>query len=92
MLPWLHGWCGTLPSPIADALGEGMIAHQVGDPQVFQIDHIVLAHQRERGLVVKVRALAPHMLVLLRALGHGLLPALQETGQKAPGLYYSNRS
>ncbi len=45
------------PARIADALGEVAVPYQVGDPQVFQIDGVVVPQQRQRGLVVEVGAL-----------------------------------
>ena len=42
------------PARIADALGEVTIPYHVGDPQIFEIDGVVLAQQRQRGLVVEV--------------------------------------
>ena len=65
MLPWLRGWHGTAPSPHRDALGEVVIPHHVGDPQIFEGDGVVVAYQMERGLVVEVGALALHRLMRL---------------------------
>src|SRR5258708_40289635 len=50
------------PARIADAFGEVVIADQVGDLQVFEIDRIVGSEQRERRLVVEVAALSLHLL------------------------------
>jgi hypothetical protein len=46
------------PARITDALGQVMIAYHVGNPQIFQVDGVVLPEQGERRLVVKVRPLA----------------------------------
>ena len=45
------------PPGIGDAPGEAAMPHQVGDPHVFVIDRVVVAHQGERRLVMKVLAL-----------------------------------
>jgi hypothetical protein len=37
------------PAGIADALGKVSVAHQIADLQIFEIDHVVLPQQRERG-------------------------------------------
>src|SRR5262249_18268927 len=46
------------------ALAEVAIAYQIGDPQVFQRDDIILAHQRQRRLVRKVPTLPLHLLMV----------------------------
>src|SRR5262249_24746901 len=53
------------PAGIADALAEMPIPHQIGDPQVFYIQPIVLAHQCQRRLVVEDAPLASYLMVLL---------------------------
>ncbi len=42
------------PTRIADALGEVVIPYHVGDPQVFEIDRVVLAQQCQRGFVMEI--------------------------------------
>src|SRR5262249_50734891 len=39
------------PARVRDGLGQVTVPHQVGDPQVFEIEHIILAYQPERRLV-----------------------------------------
>src|SRR5262249_14861229 len=46
------------PARIADALGEVVIPHHIRNPHIFKIDHVVLAQQGERGLVMEVATLA----------------------------------
>src|SRR5215467_12395153 len=59
----------------ADWFGGGTARH-VGDLQVFEIDHVIVAHQGVRRLVVTVAALPLGLLVLLGALPHHLPPSL----------------
>ena len=49
------------PARIMDALGEMVVLEHVGRLQVLVIDHVVVAHQRERRLVVEVLSLALHL-------------------------------
>ena len=51
---------------ISDALGEVMVPDHIADLQLFVIDHIVLAHNSERCLVMKVLPLAAYPLMCLR--------------------------
>src|SRR5581483_7827060 len=60
------------PARITDALGEMAVPYHVGDPQIFEIDGVVLAQQHERRLVVEVRALALHLLMRLAKAAHRL--------------------
>jgi hypothetical protein len=53
-----------------------VVLDQIGDLQVLVIDHIMLAHQCDRCLVVEVSSLATHRQMRLRQYGHGLSPAL----------------
>ena len=64
------------PARIADALAEATVPHQIGDPQVFQVDIVVLAQQGKRGLVVKVPALSSDFLMVLGQQSSGFLAAL----------------
>ncbi len=50
------------PACIRDAFGEVVVPHHIGDLQLFEIDHIVLTHEHERRLVVKITSLAFHVL------------------------------
>src|SRR5260370_5010117 len=50
-------------------------AAQVGRLDRFHVDHVVLTDQRERAGVMKVGALAPHMLMLFGEQLHRLLAA-----------------
>src|SRR5262249_1034199 len=54
------------PARIADALGEGMVPDHVGRLQLFVIDGVVLADQRQRGLAVEVRPRPAYVLMGLR--------------------------
>jgi len=60
------------PAGIADALGQVTIPRQVGNPQVFQIDRIVVSEQRQCRLVVEVLPPALHCLVRPLEMAHGL--------------------
>src|SRR5258708_37239090 len=51
------------PPGIGDALGQGVVLHQVADPQVFVIDHVVLLDELTGFLVVKVAPLVVHVLM-----------------------------
>jgi hypothetical protein len=64
------------PARVTDGLGKAPIPHQVGDPQVFEIDRVVLAQQRQRGFVMEVGALALDVLMRLAELGDGFAPSL----------------
>jgi hypothetical protein len=57
-------------------LGPAVILEQVGRLQLFVIDRIVLPHQRQRRLMVKILPLTAHLLVRLRQQRHGFAPAL----------------
>jgi hypothetical protein len=48
------------------------IAHQVGHPQIFQIDRVVGVQQSERRLVLAVPPLASNLLMLPLQELHGL--------------------
>ena len=52
------------PPGITDAFGEVAVPEHVANLQIFQIDHVVLPEQGERGLMVEVAPLTPHLLVL----------------------------
>jgi putative transposase len=54
------------PSRVTDALGEMMIPDHPSHVQIFDGNRVKLSHDIERSLVVKVRALASYLLVLLR--------------------------
>ncbi len=64
------------PAGIADALGEAAVPQQVGDLQVFQIDRVVGAQQRQRRLVVEVGPLSPDRLVRASEARDGLAPSV----------------
>src|SRR2546428_3116103 len=46
------------PSRVTDALGETVILHHPFNVQIFDGDRVEFAHDLERRLVVKIRALA----------------------------------
>jgi hypothetical protein len=71
----LEGSAELLPVGITDALGEMVIPHQVSDPQVFSIGHVVGPEKGERRLVMKVAPLPLHLLVLAGQQPRGFLPA-----------------
>src|SRR5262249_45494453 len=73
MLLCRQGRCATAPAGITDALSQVAAAYQVGDPQVLQIEPIVLAHERRGWLVVGVASLRMHLLVSLGNLPPRLL-------------------
>src|SRR5262245_43912348 len=52
------------PSRIADALGEMVVPYQIGDPQVFEIDQVVVTHQIACYLMMEILALTTDFLVL----------------------------
>jgi hypothetical protein len=54
------------PSCVRNGLGQVVIPHQVGDPQLLVIQHSVLAQQCQRRLVVKGGPLATDRLVRFR--------------------------
>src|SRR5262245_43621704 len=54
------------PASNAGALGQTVVAHQVGDSQTFQMEGVVVAQQRQRGLMVEVPPLPLHLLLLAR--------------------------
>ena len=64
------------PARIIDALGQVRRSDQVGHPQVFQIDHVVVPQQGERRLMMKVAPLALHRLMLLGQQHHRFPAAL----------------
>jgi hypothetical protein len=79
--------CG--PAGITDALGQVSVAHQVGDPQIFELDRVVQPEQRQRGLVVKVGVVPLHRLVRPLQVAHSraaALAALLATRTAALGL------
>jgi hypothetical protein len=45
------------------ALGEVVVLDHIADLQIFVIDGVVLAHECERRLMVKVPPLASHLLM-----------------------------
>src|SRR5262249_24324166 len=51
------------PARLADGLCPMLISHPCCDPQIFEVDRIVLPQQQGRGLVVKLGALPLHLLV-----------------------------
>jgi len=53
-----------------------LIPDHVGDLQVFVIDRVVLTHQLERRLVVKVGSLAAYRLMRPCQYSHRLAPAM----------------
>src|SRR5262249_22455494 len=61
------------PAGIRTALGQRSLLHPSGDLQVFERDRVGVAYQVERHLVVKVLALASHLLMLLSDRLTGLL-------------------
>src|SRR5262249_55538153 len=48
------------PPRILDALGEVVVSHHVADLQIFMIDSVIRAHERQRGFVVKIGSLATY--------------------------------
>jgi hypothetical protein len=62
------------PACICDALGEVVILNHVADLQVFVIHGVVLAHERERRLLMKVLPLSPDFLMRLGEQCYGLTP------------------
>src|SRR5262249_12068110 len=61
----LKGGADLSPAGIRTALGQRSLLHPSGDLQVFERDRVGVAYQVERHLVVKVLALASHLLMLL---------------------------
>src|SRR5262249_21853449 len=61
-----NGCAEVIPPSVRDGLAEEPVPHQVGGPQVFEVEDIVLAYQRQRRLVVKVPPLATYLLVFAR--------------------------
>src|SRR5260221_8354590 len=64
------------PAGIADALGEGVVPHQVGHLQVFVIDRVVLPDQRKRLLMMEVLPYPADRLMGLRQELDRLAPAM----------------
>jgi hypothetical protein len=64
------------PPRVADAFGEVVIPHHVGDPQILVIDRVVALDERQCRLVVEVLALATHRLMRLRQQADRLPPAM----------------
>src|SRR5258707_15624339 len=64
------------PAGIAEALAERAVPYQVGDPQVFEVERVVRAHEGERHLVVEVAPLPPDVLMGFGEQHHGLLPTV----------------
>src|SRR5262249_36561909 len=58
--------CGAelAPAGITDAFAEMMVPYQIGDPQDFARDDIILAHQRKRRLVVEVAPRSAHLVMV----------------------------
>src|SRR5258708_11236478 len=54
------------PTGIRDALGQAVVPYHVGDPQVFEIDRVVLLDQLQGFLVVEVLSLPLHLQVRFR--------------------------
>src|SRR5262245_32618055 len=55
----------SAPSRVSNGLRQMVILHHIDGLQVLMIDRVVLAYQRQRRLVVKVRSLPPHFLMRL---------------------------
>jgi len=51
------------PPRITDAFGEGVVADQVGNPQVFMVDHIVRLDKLGGFFVVAVASLTGNVLL-----------------------------
>lgn len=51
------------PACVTDTLGQMAVLHHSGDLQIFVIDHVKLAHEGERRLVLEVLPLTHHLLV-----------------------------
>jgi hypothetical protein len=49
-----------------------VVPHQIGDPQLFMVDHLGLTDERQRRLVVEVLPLAAHTLMGLGQPAHRL--------------------
>jgi hypothetical protein len=64
------------PPRILDGLSEMMVLDHVADPQVFMVDRVILAHERERRLVVEVLSLVVDALMRLRQEGNSLAPTV----------------
>ena len=71
------------PARIADALGQMVIPHQVGNPQVFMVDDIVGVDELVGLLVVEVTPLPCDMEMRLGQQGDGFAPTM--TALLAPG-------
>ena len=56
--PGFEDGAESRPARIADAPGEVTVPDHAGDPQIFEIDGVVLAEQGKRRLVVEVAALS----------------------------------
>src|SRR5919198_4620764 len=65
------------PSCVADALGEMMVLNHSSHVQIFNCDRVKLLNEIERRLVVKVRALALNLLMLLRQQPDRFSPSLR---------------
>ena len=63
----LEGKNGQKPRPacVVNALGEMMVLDHVGRLQILIIDRVIDADQSQRRLVVKILALAAHLLMCL---------------------------
>jgi hypothetical protein len=53
-----------------------VILHHVGGLQVLVIDRVLLTQKGERGLVVEILPLTPHVLMCLGQERHRLAPAV----------------
>src|SRR4029077_21241558 len=51
------------PPRILDALSEVVVSDHVADLQIFMIDSVIRAHERQRGFVVKIGSLATYPLM-----------------------------
>jgi hypothetical protein len=71
------------PRRIADALGEVAVAYHIRDPQIFEIDDVVLPEQRQCRLVMEVAPLALYLLVLARQPPDRLRPPM--AAARTPG-------
>ena len=59
------------PARVLDRLGKVVIPEQVGRLQIFMIDRVILSHERQRRLVVKILPLTLHLLMRLGKQRHG---------------------
>jgi hypothetical protein len=64
------------PTNNADALGQMVVPHHAGDPQVFVIDYVVRLDERTGFSVMEVTALVADVLVGFRQERHRFTPAV----------------